>query len=202
MGGATLSFCQWHVKMGLVFLPIGTRWWNNQIEAVNCSLSRTFKLFPHTVSPSFTSTASALPPPQLPHLLRRVPGVSERLRRHIAASPVPAELWRGLGGDGINETCSPGATFRGGEGRRVVATWIIQSQNITAAITPRSGDKKPPATSGPPLSPLSLSAGRHQPATPAVTKTGRCRNGRLPPRREATADQWRSFGALMHAWQL
>lgn len=63
MGDATLSFCQWHVKMGQVLLPIGTRWWNKQIEAVNCSLSRTFKLFPHTVSPSFTSTASALPLP-------------------------------------------------------------------------------------------------------------------------------------------
>lgn len=59
MGGAMLSFCQWHVKMGQVLLPIGTRWWNNQIEAVNCSLSRTFKLFPHTAFPSFTSTASA-----------------------------------------------------------------------------------------------------------------------------------------------
>lgn len=67
MGGAMLSFCQWHVKMGQVFLPIGTRWWNNQIEAVNCSLSRTFKLFPHTVSPSFTSTASA-PPFLHPHI--------------------------------------------------------------------------------------------------------------------------------------
>lgn len=125
MGGAMLSFCQWHVKMGQVFLPIGTRWWNNQIEAVNCSLSRTFKLFPHTVFPSFTSTASALPCLHPHILLCHVPGVSERLRRHIAASPVPAELWRGLGGDGINETCSPGATFLGSEGRRVVATWII-----------------------------------------------------------------------------
>lgn len=71
---------------------------------MNCSLSLTFTLplfSPFTISPSFTSSASGFSlSPSL------CPWCQWAVWRHIAAPLVPAELWKGFGGGGINETCS------------------------------------------------------------------------------------------------
>ena len=150
MGGAMLSLCQWHSKVGQVFLPTGTRWWNNQIEAVNCGLSRTFTL-PLPLSPH-------LSPPVHPaslYLLPRVPGVGElcgdtlqlllwllnyergleatALMKHAARSHI--SRWRG-------ETCCCGVNYSVPKYHR--------------SHHAKTGDKKPPATSGLPLFPCRL----------------------------------------------
>lgn len=108
MAGTKRSHCQWHCKVGQIFLSIGTRWWDNQLEAVNCGLSRTFTL------PFSSSLLSLhLSPPVHPAYLSLppCPRCQWAVWRHITAPLVPAELWRGIGGDGINETCSQELNF-------------------------------------------------------------------------------------------
>lgn len=141
-----LSLWQLRGKVGQVFEPTGTRWWNKHTEAVTCGFSRTFTL---PISSSCLSLLSLhlLPPPHSASLLPPRPWCHWAVRRHVAASPVPAELWKEFGGDGINETCARShiSLWRG-----ETCCWGVNysDSKYHSSHHAKTSDKKPPAISG------------------------------------------------------
>lgn len=96
--GTVLSLWQRRSKVGQVFKPTGTRWWNNHAEAVTCGFSRTF-----TLLVSSLSSLSLHPLPPSPSTASLVSPSCAATRCSFSGA---AELWKEVGGDGINETCS------------------------------------------------------------------------------------------------
>lgn len=120
-----LSLWQLRSKVGQVFKPTGTRWWNNHTEAVTCGFSRTFTLPISSSSTLSLLSLHLLPPPHPASTsFHRVPGVTElcgdtlqllrcllnygrsleatALMKHAARSHI--SLWRG-------ETCCWGVNY-------------------------------------------------------------------------------------------
>lgn len=145
--GTMLSLCQQCSKVGQVFQPTGTRWWNNHAEAVTCGLSRTF-ILPISSSSLSLLSPHLLPPPRPASIpFHLVPGVTElcgdtlqllrcllnygrsleatALMKHAARSHI--SLWRG-------ETCCWGVNYL--------------DSKYHSSHHAKTSDKKPPATSG------------------------------------------------------